>query len=248
MASQITVSNLSVSYSGVRILCNVSLFIPNGQVTALIGASGCGKSTFLKCLNRLIDEENAKVTGSVKIGQDEIIGVKTDLPKLRKRVGMVFQTPTVFPMSIFDNVAYGIRLHERIGKKELIKRVEKALSAAALYDDVKSKLYMPASGLSGGQKQRLCIARALAVNPDVLLLDEPTSALDPVSTMEIERLLLTLKGRLTIVIVTHNPPQARRVADRVAFFHNGKVAAAGDISLLSQNSSCEALRKYLANE
>lgn len=237
-----------MSYSGVKVLDNASLFIPKGQVTALIGASGCGKSTFLKCLNRLIDEEDAKVTGSVKIGCDEIIGVKTDLPKLRKRVGMVFQMPSVFPMSIFDNVAYGIRLHEKIGKKELQKRVEKALKSAAVYEDVKSKLHMSASGLSGGQKQRLCIARALAVNPDVLLLDEPTSALDPVSTMEIERLLLSLKGKLTIVIVTHNPPQARRIAERVAFFCDGKIASAGDISILSQNSSCEALREYLVNE
>ena len=248
MASEITVSKLSVSYSGVRILDNASLFIPRGQVTALIGASGCGKSTFLKCLNRLIDEDHAEVTGSVKVGKDEILNKKTDLPKLRKRIGMVFQTPSVFPMSIFDNVAYGIRLHERIVKKELNKRVKEALESATLYDEVKSKLHLPASGLSGGQKQRLCIARALAVGPDVLLLDEPTSALDPVSTMEVEKLLNTLKGRLTIVIVTHNPPQARRIADRVAFFCDGRVAAVGDSLLLSQNSSCAALRKYLAYE
>jgi phosphate transport system ATP-binding protein len=230
------------------VLHDVSLSIPQYAITALIGPSGCGKSTFLKCLNRLIDEDDATVSGSILLDGQEILSPAVDLPALRCRVGMVFQTPTPFPMSIFDNVAYGIRLHGRLPRRELSRRVEDALRKAALFDDIADRLRAPASCLSGGQQQRLCIARTLATEPEVLLLDEPTSALDPVSTAQIERLLLALRDRLTIVIVTHNLPQARRIADRCAFFCSGEIAQSGSAQLLTGRGACPALRRYLETE
>lgn len=246
MPTEINVRCLNVSYGENTVLEQASLYIPAGQVTALIGPSGCGKSTFLKCINRLTDEEGARVSGSIKVDGKEILKNKINLPELRKSIGMVFQTPSVFPMSIFDNVAYGIRLHERLKRRELEERVAYALKRAGLYDEVSQRLRSDAGRLSGGQKQRLCIARTLAARPKALLLDEPTSALDPASSAEIEKLILSLRGELTVVIVTHSPPQARRIADRVAFFSGKRVAVVGDGSLLSEGSPYREIRKYLA--
>ena len=224
---------------------DVSLRIPEGCVTALIGRSGCGKSTFLRCLNRMIDEDGAEVTGSVRFAGREILSPHIDLCALRREVGMVFQSPQPFPMSVFDNVAYGIRLQERLPKKALTRRIEEALSCAGLLPELSGRLSSDARRLSGGQQQRLCIARALVLCPRVLLLDEPTAALDPVSTAAIERLLRELIPRMTVVIVTHNLAQAKRIADRVVFFGEGTVLQSGGRELLDGVGAAAALREYL---
>jgi len=239
------VRNLSVSYGKTPVLQGVSLRIPDRCITALIGRSGCGKSTFLKCLNRLIDEEDAAVTGSIRFDGREVLDPRCSATDLRRRVGMVFQAPSPFCMSVFDNVAYGIRLHERLPRRELRRRVEEALAAVGLLGELGGRLRQGARGLSGGQQQRLCIARALAVGPQVLLLDEPTSALDPVSTVQVERLLAALSQRMAVVIVTHNLAQARRIAQRVAFFGEGTLLQDGPPSLLSGAGACRELERYL---
>ena len=225
------IDGLNVRYGDYPALRNVSLRIPAQRITALIGPSGCGKSTLLKTLNRMNDlVENCRVQGSVRLdGRDIFDGM--DVNRLRRRVGMVFQRPAPFPMSIYDNVAYGPRTHG-IRRAALDDTVEGALKGAALWDEVKDRLKQPASGLSGGQQQRLCIARALAVEPEVLLMDEPTSALDPVSTSRIEELTLLLKSRYTIVIVTHNMQQATRISDRTAFFLAGELVEYDKTELL----------------
>jgi phosphate transport system ATP-binding protein len=219
----IDVRHVNFFYGKNQVLFDVSLDVPENSVTALIGPSGCGKSTFLRCLNRMNDTiPGTRVEGLVSIGGTDING-KLDIVALRRRIGMVFQKSNPFPKSIFDNVAYGVRING-IGKRsELRERVERALRRAALWDEVKDRLAAPALALSGGQQQRLCIARALAVEPEVLLMDEPASALDPIATQKIEELIYDLKQQVTIVIVTHNMQQAARVSDRTAFFMMGRL-------------------------
>jgi phosphate transport system ATP-binding protein len=225
MTSKISIKNLDFFYGKDQALYNISLEIPERQVIAFIGPSGCGKSTFLRTLNRMNDTiPSARVTGEVLIDGDDIYAPGTDVVSLRRKVGMVFQKSNPFPKSIFENVAYGIRINGiHSGKNDLEQRVEKALRDAALWEEVKDRLSTSAFGLSGGQQQRLCIARALAVQPEVILMDEPASALDPIATQKIEELVVELKRNYTIVIVTHNMQQAGRVSDKTAFFMLGKL-------------------------
>ena len=229
MENKIEAKNLDLYYGEKHALKNVSLNIKTNKITAFIGPSGCGKSTFLKTLNRMNDYvKGIKITGDVKLDGEDIYDSRVDTTVLRKKVGMVFQQPNPFPMSIYDNFAYGPRIHGIKNKKELDKIVKESLEAAALYEEVKDRLNTSALGLSGGQQQRLCIARALAVQPEVILLDDPTSALDPISTLKIEELLLELKKKYTIAIVTHNMQQASRIADYTAFFLVGEMVEYGE--------------------
>lgn len=219
METKISTSDLNLYYGNNHALKNINLDIYENQITAFIGPSGCGKSTYLKTLNRMNDlVPNVTINGKVWIDGEDIYDPKVDTTLLRKKVGMVFQQPNPFPMSIYDNIAYGPRIHGIKGKAELDAIVEKSLRGAALWDEVKDRLKRSALGLSGGQQQRLCIARALAVEPEILLMDEPTSALDPISTLKIEDLMGELKKNYTVVIVTHNMQQATRIADYTAFF------------------------------
>lgn len=216
--SKITVESLNLHYGENHALKNVNMEIADHAITAFIGPSGCGKSTFLRCLNRMNDlVDGCRVEGKVILDGEDIYDKRVDTTLLRKKVGMVFQQPNPFPMSIYDNIAYGPRLHGIKNKKELDEIVERSLQGAAIFEEVKDRLHKSALGLSGGQQQRLCIARALAVSPEVLLMDEPTSALDPISTLKIEELMETLKKKYTVVIVTHNMQQAARVSDDTAF-------------------------------
>ncbi len=227
MSDIITVQDLNLWYGAAQALHHVSMEIPEKSITALIGPSGCGKSTFLKTLNRMNDLiPGVRVTGSVLYKEQDVFAM--DVSQLRREVGMVFQKPNPFPMSIYDNVAYGPRTHGIRNKVRLDDIVEQSLRSAAIWDEVKDRLKKNALGLSGGQQQRLCIARALAVEPQVLLMDEPTSALDPISTSKIEDLAISLKERYTIVIVTHNMQQAARISDRTAFFLLGELVEYGD--------------------
>ena len=219
MSTVIKTEQLNLWYGQTQALKEISMDIPEKNITALIGPSGCGKSTFLRSLNRMNDLiKGMHITGKVSYRDSDIYRPDTDVTELRRSIGMVFQKPNPFPMSIYDNVAYGPRTHGIKQKAQLDEIVEKSLQNAAIFDEVKDRLNKPALGLSGGQQQRLCIARALAVQPDVLLMDEPTSALDPISTSRIEELAMELKNRYTIVIVTHNMQQALRISDRTAFF------------------------------
>ena len=221
--NKFTVENLNLHYGDFHALKNVSLNIPANEITAFIGPSGCGKSTFLKTLNRMNDlVEGCKITGDIRLDGEDIYG-NMDVNLLRKRVGMVFQKPNPFPMSVYDNIAFGPRTHGIHAKAKLDEIVEKSLRDAAIWDELKDRLKKSALGLSGGQQQRLCIARALAVQPEVILMDEPTSALDPLSTNKIEDLVLDLKKDYTIIMVTHNMQQATRVSDNTAFFLLGEV-------------------------
>ena len=222
--SKITVESLNLHYGENHALKNVNMEIADHAITAFIGPSGCGKSTFLRCLNRMNDlVDGCRVEGKVILDGEDIYDKRVDTTLLRKKVGMVFQQPNPFPMSIYDNIAYGPRLHGIKNKKELDEIVERSLQGAAIFEEVKDRLHKSSLGLSGGQQQRLCIARALAVSPEVLLMDEPTSALDPISTLKIEELMETLKKKYTVVIVTHNMQQAARVSDDTAFFLVGEV-------------------------
>ena len=224
METKISTSDSNLYYGNNHALKNINLDIYENQITAFIGPSGCGKSTYLKTLNRMNDlVPNVTINGKVWIDGEDIYDPKVDTTLLRKKVGMVFQQPNPFPMSIYDNIAYGPRIHGIKGKAELDAIVEKSLRGAALWDEVKDRLKRSALGLSGGQQQRLCIARALAVEPEILLMDEPTSALDPISTLKIEDLMGELKKNYTVVIVTHNMQQATRIADYTAFFLVGEV-------------------------
>ena len=224
METKISTLDLNLYYGNNHALKNINLDIYENQITAFIGPSGCGKSTYLKTLNRMNDlVPNVTINGKVWIDGEDIYDPKVDTTLLRKKVGMVFQQPNPFPMSIYDNIAYGPRIHGIKGKAELDAIVEKSLRGAALWDEVKDRLKRSALGLSGGQQQRLCIARALAVEPEILLMDEPTSALDPISTLKIEDLMGELKKNYTVVIVTHNMQQATRIADYTAFFLVGEV-------------------------
>lgn len=222
--SKISVENLNLHYGENHALKDVNMEIADHAITAFIGPSGCGKSTFLRCLNRMNDlVDGCRVEGKVILDGEDIYDKRVDTTLLRKKVGMVFQQPNPFPMSIYDNIAYGPRLHGIKNKKELDEIVERSLQGAAIFEEVKDRLHKSALGLSGGQQQRLCIARALAVSPEVLLMDEPTSALDSISTLKIEELMETLKKKYTVVIVTHNMQQAARVSDDTAFFLVGEV-------------------------
>ncbi len=228
MTNIITVKDLCLWYSEHRALKNININIPENNITALIGPSGCGKSTFLKTLNRMNDlVPGVRITGEVKYRGRDIFSKSVDVNMLRKEVGMVFQKPNPFPMSIYDNIAYGPRTHGIKNKVQLDEIVENALRGAAIWDEVKDRLKKNALGMSGGQQQRLCIARALAVEPKVLLMDEPTSALDPISTSKIEELVTELKNKYTIVMVTHNMQQAVRVSDYTAFFLLGELVEFG---------------------
>jgi phosphate transport system ATP-binding protein len=230
---RISIDNLDFYYGDHRALKSIKLDLPDRQVTGMIGPSGCGKSTLLRVLNRMYDlYPGQRATGEVMMDDVNIIDPDIDLNALRARIGMVFQKPTPFPMTIFENIAFGVKLHERLSKSAMEERVEWTLTRAALWGEVKDRLRTSAMGLSGGQQQRLCIARTIAVRPEVILLDEPTSALDPISTLKIEELIDELKHDFTIAIVTHNMQQAARCADQVAFFYLGEMvecAPAGQI-------------------
>ena len=229
MSDLITVQDMCLWYGPTQALKNISIRIPEKSITALIGPSGCGKSTFLKTLDRMNDLiPTVKITGEVKYHGKNIFDPSVDVNELRRQIGMVFQKPNPFPMSIYDNIAYGPRTHGIRTKARLDEIVEQSLRDAAIWDEVKDRLKKSALGLSGGQQQRLCIARALAVQPDVLLMDEPTSALDPISTSKIEELAIGLKDRYTIIIVTHNMQQAVRISDQTAFFLLGELVEYGD--------------------
>ena len=227
--TKIQVRDLNLWYGENHALKNVSMDIKENSVTAFIGPSGCGKSTFLKTLNRMNDlVDGVKITGQVLVDGEDIFGKDVDTTVLRKKVGMVFQQPNPFPMSIYDNIAYGPRVHGIKDKATLDRIVEESLRGAAIFDEVKDRLKKSALGLSGGQQQRICIARALAVNPEILLMDEPTSALDPISTLKIEELMEDLKEKYTVVVVTHNMQQAARVSDDTAFFLVGEMVEFND--------------------
>jgi phosphate transport system ATP-binding protein len=220
----VAIRNLDFFYGDNRALKGINLDLPDRQVTGMIGPSGCGKSTLLRVLNRMYSlYPGQRATGEVMMDGENIIADSTDLNSLRAKVGMVFQKPTPFPMTIYENIAFGIRLHEKLSKAEMGERIEWALTRAAIWDEVKDRLDRSALGLSGGQQQRLCIARTIAVRPEVILFDEPTSALDPISTLKIEELIDELKRDFTIAIVTHNMQQAARCADQVAFFYLGEL-------------------------
>ncbi|MDL2279137.1 phosphate ABC transporter ATP-binding protein PstB [Desulfovibrio sp. OttesenSCG-928-G11] len=217
-------ANVNFFYGQSQALHGISLSFQKNRITALIGPSGCGKSTFLRCCNRMNDLiPGVRVQGSIRLEGEDIYSPRADVVALRRRVGMVFQKPNPFPKTVFENVAYGLRVNGMKKKTEIIDTVEESLRRAAIFDEVKDRLHTSALGLSGGQQQRLCIARALAVDPHVLLMDEPASALDPVATQKIEETILELKQRLTIIIVTHNMQQAARISDRTAFFYMGKL-------------------------
>lgn len=239
------VKNLNLHYGKFHALKDVNMEIPEKQITAFIGPSGCGKSTFLKCLNRMNDlVEGCNITGDVKLdGEDIFDGMDVNL--LRKRVGMVFQNPNPFPMSVYDNIAYGPRTHGIHSKEKLDEIVERSLKQAAIWDELKDRLKKSALGLSGGQQQRLCIARALAVEPKVLLMDEPTSALDPISTSKIEDLAMELKHDYTIIMVTHNMQQATRIADKTAFFLLGQVIEFDDTEKMFSKPQDKRTEDYI---
>ena len=226
--TRLSIRNLDFFYGDNRALKSIALDLPDRKVTGMIGPSGCGKSTLLRVLNRMYDlYPGQRATGEVMMDGMNILSPQIDLNALRSRVGMVFQKPTPFPMSIYDNIAFGVKLHERLSRADMNERVEWSLTRAALWGEVRDRLQTPASGLSGGQQQRLCIARTIATRPEIILLDEPTSALDPISTLRIEELIDELKKDFTIAIVTHNMQQAARCADQVAFFYLGELVEVG---------------------
>lgn len=238
---------LNVFYGDFQALKDISIDIPEKQITALIGPSGCGKSTFLKTLNRMNDLiPSCRIEGEILLDNQDIYAKAINLNSLRKRVGMVFQQPNPFAMSIYDNVAYGPRTHGHKDKKSLDQLVEQSLRGAAIWDEVKDSLKKSALSLSGGQQQRLCIARALAVEPDVLLMDEPTSALDPISTLKIEDLVQQLKQDYTIIIVTHNMQQASRMSDKTAFFLTGDICEFGDTAELFTKPKDKRTEDYIS--
>ncbi|MBS4993922.1 MAG: phosphate ABC transporter ATP-binding protein [Roseburia sp.] len=243
---KISARNLNLYYGENHALKDINMDIKKNAVTALIGPSGCGKSTFLKSLNRMNDlVENVKITGEVKLDNENIYGENVDTTLLRKKIGMVFQQPNPFPMSIYDNIAYGPRIHGIKNKSKLDEIVEESLRGAAIFDEVKDRLKKSALGLSGGQQQRLCIARALAVQPDVLLMDEPTSALDPISTLKVEELMEDLKKKYTVVVVTHNMQQATRVSDETAFFLVGEVVEFDKTEIIFSNPKNKKTEDYI---
>ncbi len=245
-APLIEIKKLSLFYGQAQALKNISLSIRERVVTAFIGPSGCGKSTLLRCLNRMNDLiDGVRIEGSVRIGQHDIYAPDVDVIELRKRVGMVFQKSNPFPKSIYDNVAYGLRIQGVKNKSDLDAAVEQSLRGAALWDEVKDRLHTSALGLSGGQQQRLCIARAIAVKPEIVLMDEPASALDPIATARVEDLILELKRDFTIVIVTHNMQQATRISDDTAFFYMGELIEAGPTQKIFTNPRQKRTEDYV---
>ena len=246
VATKIAVRDFDFYYGSFKALHGISLDIPAKQVTAFIGPSGCGKSTFLRSINRMNDIiPEARAEGTITIDGKNIYGAGTDAVELRRRVGMVFQKSNPFPKSIYDNVAYGLRIGGMHSKRQLDSTVERSLVRAALWDEVKDRLHGSALALSGGQQQRLCIARALAVDPEIVLMDEPASALDPIATSKIEELIYELKDNFTIVIVTHNMQQAARVSDRTAFFMLGKLVEYGDTRQIFMNPRQKMTEDYV---
>ncbi|NLS14258.1 phosphate ABC transporter ATP-binding protein [Vibrio sp. SM6] len=242
----ISIEGLSLHYGQLQALHDISMRIPKGRVTAFIGPSGCGKSTLLRCINRMNDlVEGCKVSGSVRLHGQNVYDPSVDVATLRRRVGMVFQRPNPFPKSIYENVVYGLRLQGVKNSRLLDDAVERSLRSAALWDEVKDRLHENAFGLSGGQQQRLVIARAIAIEPEVLLLDEPTSALDPISTLTIEELITELKAQYTVVIVTHNMQQAARVSDHTAFIHMGKLIEYSDADTIFTSPSKTQTEDYI---
>ncbi len=245
MEDKMTVKGLDLYYDDFHALKNINLNMHENEVTAFIGPSGCGKSTFLKSLNRMNDMvEGCRITGDVRLDGENIYG-DMDVNMLRKRVGMVFQKPNPFPMSVYDNIAFGPRTHGIHKKDELDAIVEKSLRQAAIWDELKDRLKKSALGLSGGQQQRLCIARALAVEPEIILMDEPTSALDPISTSKIEDLAIDLKDKYTIIMVTHNMQQAARISDTTVFFLLGEIVEAGDTDSIFSNPKDSRTEDYI---
>jgi phosphate transport system ATP-binding protein len=245
-APRIAISGLDFFYGNNKALKSIALDLPEKQVTGMIGPSGCGKSTLLRVLNRMYDlYPGQRAEGQVMMDGENLIAPDMDLNSLRSRVGMVFQKPTPFPMSIYDNIAFGVKLHERLTRAEMDERVEWSLSRAALWGEVKDRLTASATGLSGGQQQRLCIARTIAVRPEVILLDEPTSALDPISTLKIEELIDELKRDFTIAIVTHNMQQAARCADQVAFFYLGELVEVGPAAQMFTRPQQKRTQEYI---
>lgn len=246
MKKIITAKNVRLNYGKFEALHNINLDFGEKQLTALIGPSGCGKSTFLRCLNRMNDDiNNVKITGEITFQGQDIYHSKMDLVELRKHVGMVFQQPTPFPFSVYDNVAYGLRIAGVKDKALIDQRVEESLKQAAIWDETKDNLKRNAEAFSGGQQQRICIARALAIRPEVVLLDEPTSALDPISSTEIEETLMGLKKQYTFIMVTHNLQQASRVSDQVAFLMNGDLIEAGETEQMFISPENEITSNYL---
>ena len=242
----IAMENLSLSYGASRALKNISLRLDEKVVTAFIGPSGCGKSTLLRCLNRMNDLiDNVRIEGSLTIGGHDIYAPDVDAIELRKRVGMVFQKSNPFPKSIYENVAFGLRLHGLRDRSGLDARIEECLRASALWDEVKDRLHSSALGLSGGQQQRLCIARAIAIKPEIILMDEPASALDPIATARIEDLILDLKKEFTIIIVTHNMQQAARISDQTAFFYLGELVEFGATAKIFTNPAQKRTEDYV---
>jgi phosphate transport system ATP-binding protein len=244
--ARIAIENLDFYYGDHKALKGIKLDLPDRQVTGMIGPSGCGKSTLLRVLNRMYDlYPGQRATGQVMMDGDNIIDPKMDLNALRARIGMVFQKPTPFPMTIFENITFGVKLHERLSKAAMEERVEWSLTRAALWGEVKDRLQTSAMGLSGGQQQRLCIARTIAVRPEVILLDEPTSALDPISTLKIEELIDELKNDFTIAIVTHNMQQAARCADQVAFFYLGEMVECAPAAQIFTSPKQKRTQEYV---
>ncbi|NOZ12548.1 MAG: phosphate ABC transporter ATP-binding protein PstB [Acidobacteria bacterium] len=242
----IRVQNLSFSYGSVRAVKNISMDVAKNSVTALIGPSGCGKTTFLRCFNRMHDlYPGNRYEGEILMEGRNLLGKDVDITELRAGIGMVFQKPTPFPMSVFDNIAYGLKLKGIRNRTELSHRVEAALKHAALWDEVKDRLKSGASGLSGGQQQRLVIARALAVEPKVILFDEPTSALDPISTSKIEELIFRLKEEITVIIVTHNMQQAARISDYTAFMYVGELIEFNETDVIFTNPDVKLTEEYI---
>jgi len=243
---KVAVRGLSFFYGTHQALFDNDLEILAGRVTAIIGPSGCGKSTHLRVYNRIYElYRDQRAEGEVLLDGVNVLSPAFDILELRRRVGMIFQKPTPFPLTVFENVAYGLRLHYKLSRTELFERVEGALRLAALWDEVKDKLHRPGTALSGGQQQRLCLARAIAVEPEVVLLDEPTSAIDPVATAKIEELIASLRGRFTICIVTHNMQQAARVSDYTAFFFEGRIVEYGPTDQLFTNPRQRQTEEYI---
>jgi phosphate transport system ATP-binding protein len=244
--TKVSVRGLNFYYGEQQALFDNSLDVPTGSVTAIIGPSGCGKSTHIRVYNRIFElYRDQRASGEVWLDGENVLAPGVDVIELRRRVGMIFQKPTPFPLTVYENLAYGLRLHYRVKGSELDDRIEQALRAAALWDEVKDKLHRSGSALSGGQQQRLCIARAIAVEPEVLLMDEPTSAIDPVATSRIEELVVQLKATYTIVIVTHNMQQAARLSDFTGFFYQGRIIEFGTTTELFTNPKQKQTEDYI---
>jgi phosphate transport system ATP-binding protein len=246
LPSEISVHGLDFFYGKEQALFGNDIEIKKNRVTAVIGPSGCGKSTHIRAYNRIFNlYRDQKARGEILFDGANVLSSQTDLLDLRRRIGMIFQKPSPFPMTVFDNVAYGLRQHYRLSRSDLSNRVEDALKRSAIWDEVKNKLNEPGNALSGGQQQRLCIARAIAAEPDVLLMDEPCSAIDPVGTAKIEELILTLKSKYTIVLVTHNMQQAARVSDYTAFFFQGRIVEFGPTTKIFSNPTEKQTEEYI---